>query len=123
MPDPECFDLIIAEGFLNVVGFEKGFRQVNGLLRKGGFFVIHDEVRDQETKTELIRECNCQLIYSRLLDENVWWDDYYRQLEAEINSPSNTNIGGLFKNDLEEIAYYRINPAAFRSVYYVVQKL
>ena len=122
-PEPECFDIIIAEGFLNVVGFENGFRRVTELLRKGGFFVIHDEVRDQETKIELIRECNCHLVHTLHLDENVWRNDYYNQLEAEINSPSNEAIRDRFKSDLEEIAYFKVNPDAFRSVYYVVQKL
>ncbi len=122
-PSPESFDIVIAEGFLNVVGFEMGFRKITGLLRKGGFFIIHDEDRDHERKCEFINECNCALIHTMFLNEDVWWKDYYRHLESEINSPLNEGIRDLFKSDLDETAYFRVNPSAFRSVYYIVQKL
>jgi hypothetical protein len=74
-------------------------------------------------KCDFIRECNCNLTHTLFLDNDVWWKDYYRQLESEINSPLNGDIRDLFKGDIKEIEYFRVNPAAFRSVYYIVQKL
>jgi len=41
--NPEGYDLILAEGFLNVIGFEKGFNIILKPLKKNGYLVIHDE--------------------------------------------------------------------------------
>lgn len=43
--EENLFDIILAEGFLNVVGFQKGFSKVIKLLKRNGFFIIHDEFR------------------------------------------------------------------------------
>jgi len=120
--EPECFDLILAEGFLNVVGFEMGFKRVIGKLKQGGYFVIHDEYKDLVKKNELIQENNCKIISSLLLDETIWWRDFYCQLEVEINKPGNTHLRSLFINEINEIDQYKKDPSLFKSIYYVVLK-
>jgi len=121
--EPDYFDLILAEGFLNAVGFETGFKRVVGILKKGGYFMIHDEYRDHERKSAFIEKNNCQITNTFYLDESVWWNDYYRQLESEINDPKNAGIRALFENDLKEIESYRADPSLFRSMYYILKKL
>lgn len=117
------YDIILAEGFLNVVGFEKGFQEVIKLLRHHGYFIIHDEFRDHEKKSEFILDNNCRLVDSIYLDENVWWNDYYKELEAEINNRDNYGIIDQFEGDIEEIGCYKADPSQFRSIYYVIEKL
>jgi ubiquinone/menaquinone biosynthesis C-methylase UbiE len=119
---PDTFDLVLAEGFLNVVGFNDGFLQVLRILKPGGYFVIHDENRDHEEKCRFIAINDCELAGSIFLDEKVWWDEYYSQLEVEINSLENTQSRELFRSDLQEISYYKYDPTPFRSVYYIVRK-
>lgn len=48
--NPNYFDFILAEGFLNVVGFERGFLKIKEMLRNERYLVIHDEDKDHEKK-------------------------------------------------------------------------
>ena len=116
------FDIILAEGFLNVVGFGKGFPKLIGMLKKGGHFIVHDEYRDHERKCDFIRKQGCELLHSFVLDEKVWWRDYYKLLETEINAVKIKGIRDLFKNDRKEIELYKRDPVPFRSAYYIVKK-
>ena len=116
------FDIILAEGFLNIIGFEQGFVKVIRMIKKGGYFLIHDEYKDHEVKCGFIRKNRCTLSGTVFLDESVWWNDYYRQLEADIESLNTKQITDLFKAELKELALYRKDPSLFRSIYYVVKK-
>jgi cyclopropane fatty-acyl-phospholipid synthase-like methyltransferase len=120
--EPECFDLILAEGFLNVVGFEMGFKRVIAKIKKKGYFIIHDEYKDNDKKAELIYKNNCEIVSSLILDETIWWRDFYGQLEIEINKPENAHLRSLFINEINEIDQYKKDPSLFRSIYYVVLK-
>jgi len=120
--EPEWFDLILAEGFLNVVGFEMGFRKVIAKIKANGYFIIHDEYKDHDKKIELIHENNCKIVSSLLLDETIWWNDFYGQLDMEINKPENAHLRSLFINEINEIDQYKKNPSLFKSIYYVVLK-
>jgi len=120
--EPECFDLILAEGFLNVVGFEMGFKRVIAKIKKKGYFIIHDEYKDNDKKIALIHDNNCQIVSSLLLDETIWWRDFYGQLEMEINKPENAHLRSLFINEINEIDQYKKDPSLFKSIYYVVLK-
>ena len=120
--DPNNFDIILAEGFLNVVGFEIGFRKVIKLLKRNGYLIIHDEFKDHEKKLEFIQNNNCMIVDSYYLDENIWWNDYYKMLENEITNEDNSKILNLFKSDIKEIEYYKSDPSPFRSIYYIIKK-
>lgn len=116
------FDIILAEGFLNIVGFNIGFQKVIRILKRNGFFIIHDEFKDHDKKCEFIRNNNCRIVDSLYLDENIWWNVYYKKLEIEINNKDNYKIFSLFKNDIKEIEYYKVDPSPFRSIYYIIEK-
>jgi cyclopropane fatty-acyl-phospholipid synthase-like methyltransferase len=121
--DFDYFDIILAEGFLNVVGFEKGFLRAIELLRKDGYFIIHDEFRDHESKCDFINTNRCRLIDSLFLNENTWWNNYYKQLETGINAIKIKQARVLFKTELKEIERYKLDPTPFKSAYYIVKKL
>jgi len=116
------YDLILAEGFLNVIGFENGFEKINELLEFKGYLVIHDEFKNHKNKLEYIRNKNYTIIDTLFLDEKNWWKDYYRQLDDEINKVGTEKLGKQFKNEVEEIKTYRNNPSSFQSIYYVLLK-
>jgi len=116
------FDIILAEGFLNIIGFEPGFVRLVEMLKGGGYFVIHDEYKDHEKKCDFIRKNHCDLVGTVFLDESVWWNDYYKQLEEGIESLDVIQKKDLFKAELNEIEFYKKDPSSFRSIYYVVRR-
>ncbi len=120
--DLDYFDIILAEGFLNVVGFELGFTEAIRMLGNDRYFIIHDEYKDHEKKCEFISNNQCKLIDTLFLDETVWWNDYYMLLETEINCITNQLTKELFKSDIKEIETYKTDPILFRSIYYIVRK-
>jgi len=119
----DSFDIIVAEGFLNVIGFEKGFKGLIKILKKGGYLIIHDEYKNHDKKCDFIRKSNCKIITILYLDEITWWNDYYRQLEAEINKIKDKKLLDMFSSDIKEIENYKAASSLFRSMYYVVSKL
>jgi len=119
-PEPHSFDIILAEGFLNITGFEPGFVKLAEMLKVGGYFMIHDEYKDHEMKCDFIRKNHCDIVGTVFLDESVWWNDYYKQLEEGIESLDVKQRKDLFKAELNEIELYKKDPALFRSIYYVV---
>ena len=116
------FDIILAEGFMNIIGFEPGFVRLVEMLKGGGYFVIHDEYKDHEQKCDFIRKNHCDLVGTVFLDESVWWNDYYKQLEEGIESLDVIQKKNLFKAELNEIELYEKDPSSFRSIYYVVRR-
>ena len=117
------FDLIIAEGFLNTVGFEKGFLKLIGLVKKNGYIIIHDDHKNQNKKIKLIANNNCKILDIFRLDELVWWNDYYNCLEKEIDSINNNKLLELFSPELHEIELYKQDSSQFNSAYYVIENL
>lgn len=116
------FDMILAEGFLNAVGFQKGFLKALKLLKNKRFFIIHDEFKNKNMKIEIIENNNCKILESFRLNEQIWWNDYYKCLEKEISSRRNKKFLELFKTDLHEIELYKQDSSQFNSVYYVIEK-
>lgn len=119
---PYSFDIIIAAGFLNVIGFEIGYVKVLEMIKKGGYFIIHDEFKDHEMKCEFIRKNQCDLIGTLFLDESIWWMNYYRQLEEEVNSLNVSRIKHLFASEMKEIKMFKSDPSLFKSMYYIVKR-
>jgi len=120
--EPEGYDLILAEGFLNVIGFEEGLNIILKHLKSSGYLVIHDEYKDHEKKCDFMKASQCEIIDIIQLDEQVWWNDYYRLIEEETGKLTEKHEKEMFRSDLEEIRLYKVNPQLFQSVYYVARK-
>jgi ubiquinone/menaquinone biosynthesis C-methylase UbiE len=116
------YDLILAEGLLNVVGFRKGFLKLTKLLKRKGFIIIHDEFQNKNDKIEFIKNNDYKILDSFVLDKQIWWNDYFKCLEKEISSNSNKELLKLFKSDLQEIKLFKLNPSQYMSVYYIIEK-
>jgi cyclopropane fatty-acyl-phospholipid synthase-like methyltransferase len=112
------FDIILAEGFLNVIGFEKGFPILVKHIKSKGYLIIHDELKNEAQKKEIFKNYNLKLIDSFRLNENAWWDDYYSCLETKIKA---INEDSLFHNEISEINDYKKAPDVFQSIYYILQ--
>lgn len=116
------FDLILAEGILHIVGFEKGFLFAINLLKNHKYFIIHDEAQHHPDKVKFIESNPCKLLDSFVLDHTVWWKDYFACLESKISKIDNSELRELFKQDMTEIELIKRDPSQFNSRYYVIQK-
>jgi ubiquinone/menaquinone biosynthesis C-methylase UbiE len=125
-PD-KSFDIIWSEGSISIIGFEKGLKEWNRLLKKNGFLVIHDE-SSISNKLSCISSYGYMLLDHFLLPINAWSTEFYRPLEKRINK-----LRHKYKNDPEdikllkklqnEIAMVKENPQRFCSAFYILQKL
>jgi len=116
------FDLVIAEGLLNVIGFKPGIALAGNFLKDGGYFIIHDEYRDQKRKLNMLQKNGYTLIGSVVLDEQVWWNEYYQCLEFQLQNFDNEIVIKRFGDEFREIAQYKQQPGLFRSAYYILKK-
>jgi len=114
----EQFDIIVAEGLLNVIGFEKGLSILLNYLKNDGYVLLHDELKNDTEKKELFKKYNLQVLTSFELNEEVWWNEYFSCLEKEISALENDS---LCEDEKNEILHYKKNPALCRSIYYVLQ--
>lgn len=112
------FDIVLAEGLLNVIGFETGLPVLIKHLKDIGYLIIHDECKFDGEKRALFKKYNLELLNSFVLDENVWWDAYYCCLEKSIRTENES----LFEEERHEIMEFKKNPEIFRSRYYVLKK-
>lgn len=116
------FDIVLAEGLLNIIGFENGILIVNQNIKEDGYFIIHDEIANHKKKMKIIEKNNYKLIDSFELNEDIWWNNYYNIMEEKITSYNDKNICDLFKDDMREIEMYKKDPMRFRSIYYILKK-
>ena len=71
---------------------------------------------------EFIEKNDCQILDSFVLDEQIWWNDYYKCLEKELSAISDTEFLKLFKLELLEIELYKKDSSQYKSTYYVIRK-
>lgn len=121
------FDVILAEGLFNIIGFDKGFTTCSYYLKNNGFMIIHDELKDRENKLKIFSDKGFNLITSFILNEKIWWDKYYSCMEKQIHEFERVkqqihDTKKYFGHEKAEIEMYKVNPLNFQSVYYVVQK-
>jgi len=121
------YDIIVAEGILHITGFEWGLSTFSRLLKENGYFMIHDEFRNEKMKLKLIAKYRFELVKFFIMDQQIWWDVYYGFMEKKIEDmektyPDNSIIEELIKPLKEEIAMFQKDPASNRSIYYVLKK-
>ena len=122
------FNIILAEGLFNSIGFEKGLSIASSFLANNGYMIIHDEFNNEEMKLELFRKHHFKVITSFILNEKVWWEEYISCMKKHIEVMKKTmsttaNTKKIFERELYEIELYEKEPMKFRSIYYVIQKL
>lgn len=108
------FDIVLAEGLLNIIGFETGLPLLIKHLKPRGYLIIHDELLNDAAKRALLREYNLYLLDTFELDEHIWWNEYYCCLEKSIDK------GDVwYQKELDEIIEFKKNPNRCRSMFYI----
>jgi ubiquinone/menaquinone biosynthesis C-methylase UbiE len=121
------FDIILSEGSIFVIGFEKGLREWRRFLKTGGFLIVHDELGDLAEKQKTISRCGYELIDYFILSEDIWWSQYFRPLDKKLREirakhACDGNTAAEMDNDQREIDGFKENVERYRSVYFIMKK-
>jgi ubiquinone/menaquinone biosynthesis C-methylase UbiE len=118
----KSFDLVLAEGILNITGFFVGIEYISRVIRPGGYVIIHDEWKDHAMKCSTFSEKDFRLIHTFQLRKEIWFNEYVQCLENSIQNQPTGLPDNLFQKERNEIELYYSNPECFASVYYILQK-
>ena len=120
--DPMLFnvkvDIVLAEGLLNAVGFDRGIPLLLSYLKPDGYLVIHEALFNNTQKDIVFQKHNLKLVHFFQLDEVVWKTEYFDCLENEINQQT-VAVRAEFENECDEISWFKKNPVG--SAYYILQ--
>ncbi len=121
------FDIIWAEGSVNVIGFKNGLIEWRRLLKTGGFLVVHDDLADLMEKQRQISQCGYELINHFVISQDIWWKIYYAPLEKKLNevraSHPGRNTTEILNNDQREIDAFKQDSKRYRSVFFILRKI
>ena len=123
----DSFDIIWTEGAAFVIGFEKSIKNWRRFLKNNGFLVIHDDIKDKSKKIGLIEKYGYLLIAEFDLSFEVWWNEYYSQLEKLVEKykdkyPNDTELRNEIESDKNQINMCKSNPEIVSSFYVILQK-
>ena len=121
------FDIIWAEGSIAVIGFEKGLTEWWRLLKTEGFLVVHDDLGDLTEKRRQISQCGYELINHFVLNEDIWWNEYYAPLEKKLNEvrvkhTNDKKTIAVLNDDQREIETFKRDPKRYRSIFFIMRK-
>lgn len=121
------FDIIWSEGSIFAVGFEKGIREWRRFLKTGGFLVVHDEKGDVGEKKKQISRYGYELIDYFILNEDIWWNEYFLPLDKKLQELRargicDANTAREMENDQREIDGFKENIERNRSVFFIMRK-
>lgn len=120
----DSFDVVLGEGLLNVIGFETGLSICGGLLKRGGWLILHDELAGRDEKHALFAKRGYDVHREIVLTSDVWNDAYIACLREKTRdlSPQSEADEAVLAQIRREIAMFDDNASAFESIYYVLQK-
>ncbi len=123
----ESFDIILSEGSIYAIGFERGLREWRRLLKPGGCMVVHDEQGNVKEKLEQIHNCGYDLLGYFTLSQETWWNEYFAPLEKLIaETGTRYTDDPVFLEELQqarwELDMFRKNPERNSSVCFVMRR-
>lgn len=146
-PD-EYFDVLWAEGALNVIGFERGLREWRRLIKPQGFLVIHEGVWLQPDPPKAIRD-RWQPVFPEIntipsyleqlprygyrpvghfaLPDDFWWLNYYALIEGRIQEmrqryADDQAAQRILDKEQREVDLYHAHRRWYGSAFLVMQK-
>jgi hypothetical protein len=121
----ESFHIIWAEGSIAMIGFEKGLNEWRKYIKTNGFLVVHDDLGNLEEKINLISQCGYNLVNHFILDEKIWWQEYYYLLSEKLKQirakdTFSAKIAQEIESDQREVDEF--NPKRYCSVFLLWKK-
>jgi len=124
----ESFDIIWSEGAVFVIGFEKSIKNWRKYLKPKGFLVLHDDIKDKTKKLGFIEKYGYLLTAQFDLTFEIWWGEYYSQLEKLVQKyrnryPNDPELKIEIENDQNQVNMCKSNPEVISSFYVIIQKV
>ena len=141
------FDVILSEGAIFVIGFEKGLREWKRLLTSNGYLVaselswfkreapeeiqkffaeVYPQMKTVEENLTIARKAGYRVVGWFPVPESSWWKNYYTPIEAKLPA-----LKAKYQNDKDalqilaweelEIDMFRKYAAYYGSVFYILQ--
>ena len=146
--EPGSFDVLWSEGAIYIMGFERGLREWQPLLKKGGYLAVtelswlkpaapaeitafwdadYPGMHTVDENLAAIERTGYREIGHFGLPESAWWEDYYTPLEKRIGVLSekyrgNAEALAFLQESQREIELYRQYSDWYGYVFYVLQK-
>jgi SAM-dependent methyltransferase len=146
--EPGSFDVIWSEGAVYIMGFERGLREWQPLLKPGGFLAVtelswlkpdppsevkafwdenYPAMQPVDENLSVIRTAGYREVGHFTLPESAWWDDYYMPLEkriAALRQKYRTDEAAIrmLSESQREIDLYRQYSQWYGYVFYIMQK-
>jgi ubiquinone/menaquinone biosynthesis C-methylase UbiE len=126
LPDGS-FDIIWAEGSINIISFKKGLQEWKRFLKPDGFMVVHDEKNNVREKLKQISDCGYGLLGYFELDSETWNREYFIPLEKLVDEtrakyPDVPRVVEILHDARQEIDMFKNNPERSSSVCFVMKR-
>lgn len=144
---PGSYDLLWSEGAIYNLGWAEGLRRWRPLLRSGGLLAATEatwltEDRPAEavafwreaypsmgtiaSNSEAARAAGYDVLDTFVLPASAWWDEYYRPLQARIESlreraRTDADLAGAIAETAREISVYARYGASYGYVFYLLR--
>jgi len=141
---PASADLVVCEGAIYAVGFERGLRAIHALMKPGGAAAVTDlaftgadlppdfaaywraAYPAMTTVSENVRVASAagfDVVAARPLPARAWWDEYYGPLEARCRAlAAEPTLRDAIASTREEIDVRRRHAEAYDSVSFLLRR-
>lgn len=120
-PEEGPFDVVWAEGSVSGLGFAAALEILGRRARPGGFLVVHDEEGDVLAKAQAARGRGFEVRGLFVLPGSLWWEEFYRPLEAELARADAARCPFDLGQLREETARVRADPRRYGSAYFILR--
>ncbi len=124
---PEYFDIVISEGSVQFIGFERALVEWGSLLKQGGYLVIRADAEERQVRETQVSEYGLGLVNTAEVSVEAWVDDYVLPLsELVISSVCQRGPESELRSEVQKDARVVIealeHPESLGSILYIIKK-
>ncbi|HPR41717.1 MAG TPA: class I SAM-dependent methyltransferase [Candidatus Methanofastidiosa archaeon] len=125
---PEYFDMIISEGSVQFIGFDRALYEWGTIIRHGGHLIVHTDALEKERRLEIILENLYELVSLNEISKEEWLNSYVIPLKDLIASTSarpydDPRLSRQLKKDEDEVQMAMDDISSLGSIIYLMEKI